>query len=142
LRGRRLSDAFRFLAIALILVEGGIHLQQYEGILHTVPTINTLFVLNAVSAAVIALGLAADRDWVGIATALGAIGLTLGSLASLAIARTSTLFDYSEPTLRGPVELAAYVEVAAILAIAGFVITRLGEESSTASRGTEALAAT
>ena len=50
----RRSDQLRFLAIGLLLCEGGIHLQQYESFLHLVPTINTLFLLNAISAAVIA----------------------------------------------------------------------------------------
>ena len=61
-------DAVRVLAVALLLVEGGIHLQQYEGPLHAVPTISTLFVLNAVGAAVLALVLPAragtSRCWV------------------------------------------------------------------------------
>ena len=48
------SDGLRLLAVALLLVEGGIHLQQYEGPLNAVPTINTLFVLNAFGAAAIA----------------------------------------------------------------------------------------
>ena len=41
------ADALRALAVALLLVEGAIHLQQYVGPLNAVPTINTLFVLNA-----------------------------------------------------------------------------------------------
>ncbi len=121
------SDGLRFAAIALVLLEGGIHLQQYEGTLHSVPTINTLFVLNAIGAAAVALILAGSRDELGVLAALVGIGLTLGALASLAIARVSILFDYSEPTLRGVVALAAIVELAAVLALAGFIAGRLRE---------------
>lgn len=46
------------------------------------------------------------------------------------LSRTSSLFEYSEPTLRGAVELAAYVEVAAVLAIAAFIVLRLREGAS------------
>jgi hypothetical protein len=52
------SDSLRVTAVALLLAEGAIHLQQYEGPLNAVPTINTLFVLNAIGAAAIALVLA------------------------------------------------------------------------------------
>lgn len=122
------SDALRVLAVVLLLVEGGIHLQQYIGPLNNVPTINTLFVLNAVGAAVLALGLAASRQLVAVLAALSAIGLTLGALVSLAISRASTLFDYSEPTLRDAVTFAAVIELAAVLALAGFLLARLREQ--------------
>ena len=121
------SDRLRFLLIGLLLCEGGVHLQQYEGILHFVPTINTLFLLNAVSAAVIALALSASRDRIAIFTALGAIGMTVVALVSLAITRASMLFNYSEPTLRAAVALAAIVELSAILAGSAFIIAQLHE---------------
>ena len=132
------ADRWRFAAIALILVEGGIHLQQYDGTLHSVPTISTLFLLNAIGAAGITLVLAGSRDSVGILAALAAIGLSLGALVSLAIARASTLFGYSEPTLRGVVLLAAAVEVLAVAALAGFVLARASESAT--SNGTAAAA--
>jgi len=119
------ADGLRLLAVALLLVEGAIHLQQYEGPLNAVPTINTLFVLNAVGAAAIALVLAASRERVAVLGALAGLGLTLGALVSLAISRAGTLFDYSEPMLRTAVTLAAIVELAAVLALSGFVLARL-----------------
>ena len=123
----RKSDRVRFLAIGLLLCEGGVHLQQYEGILHSVPTINTLFLLNAVSAGLIALALAASRDRVAILLALGAIGMTVVALVSLAVARASMLFNYSEPTLRFPVVFAALAELAAVLVASRFVAVRIRE---------------
>ena len=123
----RRSDRIRFLAIGLLLCEGGVHLQQYESFLHSVPTINTLFLLNAVSAAVIALALAACRNEIAILLAISAIGMTVTGLVSLAIARQSVLFNYSEPTLRFPVLFAALVELATVLVASRFVAVRLRE---------------
>ena len=121
------ADKLRFLAIALLLAEGGIHLQQYAGFLHSVPTINTLFLLNAISAALIALALAASRSEVAILAALSAIGMTVVALASLAISRSSSLFSYSEPTLRAAVILAAIIELGAVVASSAFVTVRISE---------------
>lgn len=119
------TDGLRVLAVALLLAEGAIHLQQYEGPLRAVPTISTLFVLNAVGAAVIALVLAGSRGDRAVLGSFAALGLTLGALVSLAITRAGTLFAYSEPTLRPAVVYAAVVEVAVVLALAAFLMTRL-----------------
>jgi len=123
----RRSDRLRFLAIGLLLCEGGIHLQQYESFLHLVPTINTLFLLNAISAALIALALAASRNRVAVLLALSAIGMTVIALISLAIARESVLFNYSEPTLRFPVLFAALAELGTVLVASRFVALRIRE---------------
>lgn len=124
------TDGLRVLAVALLLLEGGVHLQQYEGPLNAVPTISTLFVLNAVGAAVIGLALAGSREGVAVLNAVAGIGLTLGALISLAISRVATLFDYSEPTLRAAVTFASLVELATVLALAAFLIASLRETSS------------
>lgn len=124
-RGFGRADALRLLAVALLLIEGGIHLQQVKGPLSAVPTINTLFTLNAIGAAIIGLLLAGSRQRVAVLGALGGLGLTLGALVSLAIARADTLFDYSEPVLRTAVTLAAAVELATVLALSGFVLARV-----------------
>ncbi len=123
-------DGLRLLAVALLLIEGAIHLQQWEGPLRAVPTINTLFVLNAVGSAGIALVLAGSRGMIATLAALAGIGLTLGALVSLAISRAGTLFAYSEPTLRAAVGFAALVELAAVLALAAFVLCRQRETST------------
>ncbi|HEY1537903.1 MAG TPA: hypothetical protein VGF63_00790 [Solirubrobacteraceae bacterium] len=120
----------RLAAVALLLVEGAIHLQQYEGPLHAVPTIDTLFVVNAVAAAAIALVLAGSRGFVAVLASLAAVGMTLGALVSLAVTRTGTLFDYSEPTLRTAVVLAACVELAVVLALAAFLLSRRRESTA------------
>jgi hypothetical protein len=94
-----------------------------------VPTINTLFVLNAAGAAAIALVLAGSRGYAALLGALAGLGLTLGALVSLAITRAGTLFEYSEPTLRAAVGFAAIVELAVVLALAAFVLARRREGS-------------
>ena len=85
--------------------------------------VNTLFVLNAIGAGAIALVLAGSRGFAAMLGSLAAIGLTLGALVSLAITRTTTLFDYSEPTLRTAVVYAACVEAVVVLALAAFLLT-------------------
>ncbi len=123
------SDALRLLAVALLLAQGAIHLQQYEGPLHAVPTINTLFILNAVGAAGLALVLAGSRGLVARLASLAALGMTLGALVSLAITRTGTLFEYSEPTLRVAVVLAAAVELAVVLVLTAFLLVRRHDDT-------------
>ena len=125
----RAASGLRLLAVALLLAEGAVHLQQVEGPLKAVPTINTLFVLNAVGAATTALVLAGSRERVAVLGALTGLSLTLTALVSLAISRAGTLFAYSEPTLRPAVTLAALVELAAVLALAGFVLARLRQHA-------------
>lgn len=124
------SDGLRLLAVALLLAEGAIHLQQYEGPLNAVPTVNSLFVLNAVGAAGIALVLAGSRGLVSVLGALAGVALTLGALVSLAITRTGTLFAYSEPTLRAAVALSAIVELGVVVALAAFVLVRHRERTT------------
>jgi hypothetical protein len=128
------ADALRLVAVALLLVEGAIHLQQVEGPLNAVPTINTLFQLNAVGAAALALVLAGSRGFVAVLGSLAALGMTLGALVSLALSRAGTIFDYSEPTLRSAVVLAAIVELAVVLALAAFLLARRRETHAVSRR--------
>ncbi len=124
------ADSLRLLAVALLLAEGAIHLQQVVGPLQAVPTINTLFVVNAIGAAALALVLAGSRGFVAVLSSLAAVGLTLGALVSLAITRTGSLFEYSEPTLRTAVVYAAAVELGVVLALAAFLVVRRREQTA------------
>lgn len=132
----RRADYIRLVAVALLLVEGGIHLQQVEGPLSAVPTINRLFLLNALGAGAIALVLAGARQRAAVLGALAGLGLTIGALVSLAISRAGTLFNYSEPTLRTAVALAAGVELALVLTLSVFIVARLGLTLTSDSLGT------
>jgi hypothetical protein len=125
------ADLVRYLAVGLLLLEAGIHLQQYEGPLRPVPTVGPLFVLNAIGAAGLALMLSGTRGDLAKLCALAGIAMTLGDLVALAITRASVLFNYSEPTLRPAVTLAAVVEVAAVAALGAFVVMADEPQGST-----------
>ena len=78
--------------------------------------------------------LAGSRGFVAVLGSLAALGLTLGALVSLAITRAGTMFDYSEPTLRSAVVLAAVVELAVVLALAAFLLARRRDGHTVAGR--------
>ncbi len=118
------SDALRYAAVVAVLLVGGIHLQQYDSILKDVPTIGTLFILNAVGAAGIALAIAGLRGRALVLPALGGIALAGGAIVSVLIARYSSIFDYSEPTYRIAVVLSLVFEVAAVAILAAKVASR------------------
>ena len=96
-------------AVALLAV-GAVHLQQYYGDDYRVlPTIGPLFLLNAISAGVVGLGLLLPierllKERIGERVvgllALGAVAIAVGSLIALFIAETSILFGFSEDGYR------------------------------------------
>ena len=104
----------RVLASALVLMVAAVHFQQYVDFMSLVPTVGVLFLLNAAGGAGLALALlSADRSLRSLA-AVGAIGLCLGSLVSIAIALQSSFFGYAEPNLRLPIVLAIACEIVAL----------------------------
>lgn len=104
----------RVLAAALILVIAGVHFQQYVDFMSQVPTVGVLFLLNAAGGAGLALALLSPDRTLRSLASVGAIGLCLGSLVSIAIALQSSFFGYAEPNLRLPIALAIVSEVLAI----------------------------
>jgi hypothetical protein len=92
-------------ALALLAV-GAVHLQEYIGAdYRSIPTIGTLFMLNAIGAAVVGLALLApverlfrDRkgDLVLGLLALAAVAIAVGALISIFIAENGALFGFSE----------------------------------------------
>jgi hypothetical protein len=116
----------RFLGALSILGVGAVHLQQYSGNGYsTVPTIGTLFLLNAISAGVVGFGLLLPLERmvgrrrgnaaVGI-LALAGVAIAVGSLVALFISETGTLFGFSEGGYRSVIVIAIAVEaVAAVL---------------------------
>ena len=104
----------RVLASALVLIVAGVHFQQYVDFMSLVPTVGVLFLLNAAGGAGLALALlSSDRTLRSLAV-VGAIGLCLGSLVSIAIALQSSFFGYTEPSLRLPIVLAIASEILAL----------------------------
>lgn len=116
---RASGDVARLTGGALTLAVGAIHLQQYAAVLADVPTIGVLFLLNAVGAGAIAIGLATPLRRLA---ALGGIGLSAGALVSVAIALAGALFGYSEPDLRPAVALSILVEIGAVAALAAYLL--------------------
>ncbi len=107
----------RYLGGVMILVVGAVHLQQYADFIKDVPTINTLFALNAAGAGVIAVMLAVPR--LRLLAAIGGVILCIGSLVAVALSFTSGgIFDYVEPDLRTPIVIAIISEAFALAALA------------------------
>ena len=114
-------DTLRLVGAAFTLIVGAIHLQQWLDFINEVPTIGELFLLNALGAGSLAIGLALPRFRVP--AALGAIGLSLGAIVSLLISMTDGgIFDYVEPSFRAPVTLSLIAEVVAVVALAGYLL--------------------
>lgn len=111
----------RYIGAALTLVVGAIHLQQYVDFMSDVPTIGVLFLLNSAAAGAVAIVLATRLRTLG---ALAGIAVSAGALISIALALTSGLFGYMEPTFRVAVVLAIVAEVAAVLTLAAWLLAR------------------
>jgi hypothetical protein len=135
----------RRVGVLAILVTGAVHLQQYLGEYHEVPTIGPLFLLNAIGAAVVAVGLLLPlQRWLGErrgdvavgSLALGGAAIGLGSLIGLYIAETSTLFGFSEGTLETVMWIAIVAEAASVLALVPVAVSSLIGSSSSATRTT------
>lgn len=107
-------------ALALLAV-GAVHLQQYIGEDYSkIPTIGPLFLLNAIAAGLVALGLLSPtRRLVGdrrahgavAALALAGVAIAVGALVALFISESSSLFGFSESGYRAAVVIAIVAEV-------------------------------
>ena len=114
--------AARLLGALSILGVGAVHLQQYSAGYSTVPTIGTLFLLNAISAGVVGFGLLLPLERllgrrrgntaVGI-LALAGVAIAVGSLVALFISEIGTLFGFSEGGFRTVIDIAIAVEALA-----------------------------
>jgi hypothetical protein len=120
----------RLVAAALVLIVAGVHFQQYVAFMSQIPTVGVLFLLNAAGGAGIALALVSPEHNLRRLASLGAVGLCLGSLASIAIALQSSFFGYAEPSLRLPIVIAIVAEVAALLIVARELTARPGSPST------------
>jgi hypothetical protein len=127
--------AARFLGALSLLAVGAVHLQQYEYLYSTIPTIGTLFVLNFVGATAIGLGLLAPVERVlgrlGGAVlallALGGIGLAASAFVFLLISERTPLFGFMEPGYDPPAIMAARVsELVTVVALGSFLAARFG----------------
>jgi hypothetical protein len=117
--------AMRLFGALAILAVGAVHLQQYIGAHYrAIPTIGTLFLLNAIASAIVGIGLlvpierelSARRGDALIGTlALAGVAIAIGSLAALFISESGTLSGFSESGYRAPIVVAIVSEAAALV---------------------------
>ncbi len=119
----------RYLGAAALLAVGLDHLEQ-RTVAHyaAIPTIGTLFLLNFVSATVVAVGLALPLERLGgpaarlpALLALGGVGIAAGSIAGLLISETSGLFGFTEYGYRSAIVLSLVFEGAAIALLGAYL---------------------
>jgi len=129
-RRSTIARATLYLGAVAVLATGVDHIQQYYvDDYSTVPTIGTLFLLNFVSAVVIAAGLIAPlrrlagrhADAIRALFAVAGIGLGALSLAALFISESSGLFGFVEHGYRTPIALAIVAEAAAVVLLGIFL---------------------
>jgi hypothetical protein len=115
-------------------------LQQYLGEDYSaIPTIGTLFLLNAIGSAVIGIGLLAPIKRVAASPradaaigllALGAVAIAVGSLAALFISESGGLFGFSESGYRAAIVVAIVAEAATIALLVPVALVNLRHKMS------------
>jgi hypothetical protein len=114
-----------YLGAAAILVTGAVHLELwlwhgYRGI----PTVGTLFLLNAISASVIAVGLVLRGGWL---LELAGLGYAAATLAAFFISVYHGLFGFVDTIHGTPQAVAGIAEASAIVLLAAaLAVPRLG----------------
>jgi len=123
----------RFGGALAVLAVGAVHLQQYDYLYSSIPTIGTLFLLNFLGATGIGMGLLAPVERLlgrrgGAAVgllALGGIALAASAFVFLLVAEHTPLFGFMEPDYDPPAILASRIaEVVAVVLLSGFLLAR------------------
>lgn len=139
----RLSAAARILGALSVLAVGAVHLQQYDYLYSTIPTIGTLFLLNFAGATAIGLGLLAPLERLlgrlGATThallALGGIGLAATSFVFLLVAERTPVFGFQEPGYDPAAIMASRVaEIVTVVALGGYLAMRSRRDEPARSR--------
>lgn len=125
------ASVLRYAAAALVFVVGAVHYQQYIAVLHDIKTIGVLFLLNAAGGAALTIALLWNDRTLNRLAALGSIPLCLGSLVSIVLSMGNGIFGYQEPDWRTAVVIAVVAEVAAVIALLGYLGPTTGEQTST-----------
>lgn len=114
--------ALRVVGGGLLLASGGIHLDLYITGYHSIPTIGPLFLLQVISAFVLALAVLASGRWL---VAASGAGFALSTLAGYSISRITPLFGFHEVrTTAGTV--AGLVDVATIIVLGTAALSSFG----------------
>jgi hypothetical protein len=128
------AEIARYLGAVSILLVGAVHAQQYyDAYFSVVPTIGTLFLLSFVGAGTVGVVLFAPvrrlgerlGDLILALAALGAIGIALGTFASLLISEYTPLFGFMESGYRLAVLLTLLFDVLTT-AFLGFFLLIVG----------------
>lgn len=129
----------RRLGALTLLIVGGVHLQQYLAGYSDVPTIGALFLLNAIGAAVVAVGLMApnerlmsDRRADLAAAVLSAVGvmIAVGALIALFISESQPLFGFMEDGYSTPIVIAIASEALTAILLAPVAAANLRRAAS------------
>ncbi len=118
----RASELLRYGGAVLMGVVGAVHFEQYVDFISDVPTIGTLFLVNAASSAAVVSALLLRGRLTRDLAALGGIAISTGALVSIAIAMGGGLFGYQEPEFRTPIVMAVVAEAAAVVVLGGYVL--------------------
>jgi hypothetical protein len=126
------GELARYLGAVSILVVGAVHAQQYYGAYFSVvPTIGTLFLLSFIGSGVVGVVLLSPvrrlgrniGDLILVLAALGAIGIAVGSLASLLVSEYTPLFGFMESGYRLAVVLALVFDALTTVFLGAFLLT-------------------
>ena len=124
--GALIFSAYVLGAVALA-GEAAVHIQQYESLLHGVPGIGPLFLLNA------AVSIAAIAGLVFSPTrrlaALVGVATSAVALAALVVSYGRGFFGWFETGFRTPVELAVITELSAVIFLSVALTATLLERS-------------
>jgi hypothetical protein len=131
--------AMRRLSALPLLVVGGVHLQQYLAGYSDVPTIGALFVLNAIGAAVVAVGLLAPIERLlsdrraelatGLLSATGVM-IAVGALVALFISESQPLFGFMEDGYSTPIVIAIAAEAITTILLVPVAAANLRQAAS------------
>ena len=146
-RWATVAHVARYLGAAALVGVGIVHIwQYYVDYYSAIPTIGTLFILNFVSAIIVAAGLIAPLQRLGrgpgralrVLLAASGAGIALGSLVGLEVSETSGLFGFMETGYRPAIVLSIVLDAATLVLLGAFLMVGRGEARS-ASTGETAL---
>ena len=84
----------RFVAAALVLAGGIVHLKLWSGTYQDIPSVGPSFMANFIASVVVAIALVLWRHWVVVVAALALVN---GTLLGFALSRTDRgIFDFTE----------------------------------------------
>src|SRR3954454_24243909 len=135
---QRWTTILRWLGALALLSVGVDHLWEYYGRdYRAIPTIGTLFLLNFISALIVAVGLVVPlRRFAGRLTprlrdlsALSGIGIACGTLAGLLISEGRPLFGFREFGYRSEIVISIVLDVATVVLLATFLALRMRGDS-------------